>query len=614
MFMTAKTVQSDANNEICRNHPEYKDQGDFVDYGWANIGSFDDLDRIFSNDDPLFGNESLINADELWSSSKNAVNSPVKSFPSSVDSPSLCVAGAKSTSENLEIKSEYAHDNDQSTNPVYGQMGSPNSHDLRSAHFRIGQADFSRSQRKQLLKERATLEVGKSMAWNSQHIGHVASPVELGDQRRLELDWSSNTKLNGRKRKEEMNIRKLLKSRKKPEEKSEGRHLRELSSTWSPHAKQFLQFDNQIACPAVRSYPSSVVSQPWQLQGPELLQSQIMSRSFVGPCVHGANQHSVMPPRPQMHLGEDVHQPVVPNYEALPVKANQLDKSPDAPSKPLIMTPQEKIEKLRRRQQLQALIAIQRQQQQFGQQVPGNDHSTIQNSPQENQGNHIDGKNIENEENLGTFPSFDPSSPLEQDDSNTLSMVIDEYSVEDTVLYQLQEIIGKMDMRIRLCIRDSLFRLAQSAAQRHYASDTSSTNKSSRDENKVAGKEEINSHNRISSTEAETNPIDRTVAHLLFHRPLELSGNHLEALESPVSVKLPAERGTANFISLTTGFLPGNTNEKHNWPQAGSNVPCATSEPHQANQIKSSPCMDLSENASNTEPPEQGAPDVEASQ
>ena len=26
---------------------EGKEQGDFVDYGWANIGSFDDLDRIF---------------------------------------------------------------------------------------------------------------------------------------------------------------------------------------------------------------------------------------------------------------------------------------------------------------------------------------------------------------------------------------------------------------------------------------------------------------------------------------------------------------------------------------------------------------------------------------
>ena len=55
--------------------------------------------------------------------------------------------------------------------------------------------------------------------------------------------------------------------------------------------------------------------------------------------------------------------------------------------------------------------------------------------------------------------------------------------------------ILQLDVRIRLCIRDSLFRLAQNVMQRHYASRTSNTNKSSWDENKVA--EENNNHNRF---------------------------------------------------------------------------------------------------------------------
>ena len=55
----------------------------------------------------------------------------------------------------------------------------------------------------------------------------------------------------------------------------------------------------------------------------------------------------------------------------------------------------------------------------------------------------------------------------------------------------------QLDMRIRLCIRDSLFRLAQSASQRQNASDTSSNNKSNRDE--VLSKEEINTHNRLEN-------------------------------------------------------------------------------------------------------------------
>lgn len=37
--------------------------------------------------------------------------------------------------------------------------------------------------------------------------------------------------------------------------------------------------------------------------------------------------------------------------------------------------------------------------------------------------------------------------------------------------------------------------------------------------------------------ETDTNQIDRTVAHLLFHRPIDFSGN-LERAESPSSTKL----------------------------------------------------------------------------
>ena len=33
--------------EIFQNPNDGKEQGDFVEYSWANIGSFDDLDRIF---------------------------------------------------------------------------------------------------------------------------------------------------------------------------------------------------------------------------------------------------------------------------------------------------------------------------------------------------------------------------------------------------------------------------------------------------------------------------------------------------------------------------------------------------------------------------------------
>ena len=42
-----ETDHLDKDTEIFQNPHEGKEQGDFVDYGWASIGSFDNLDRIF---------------------------------------------------------------------------------------------------------------------------------------------------------------------------------------------------------------------------------------------------------------------------------------------------------------------------------------------------------------------------------------------------------------------------------------------------------------------------------------------------------------------------------------------------------------------------------------
>ncbi|KAI9215612.1 hypothetical protein POPTR_T126606v4 [Populus trichocarpa] len=211
------------------------------------------------------------------------------------------------------------------------------------------------------------------------------------------------------------------------------------------------------------------------------LQYQQISNPFVAPSAYGSttNPYS-MPGLSHIQSGDFKHQPLASGYEVSSGNANPINKLADCPVKPQRMTPQEKIEKLRR-QQIQAMLAIQKQQQQL----------VHQKCSQENQIQHVEGADLEVED-LSTLASFDPNSPIEQDDSNTVSLAVNDYSMEDTVLYRLQDIISKLDVRIRLCIRDSLFRLAQSAMQRHYASDTGSTNNSSRDE-QVAAKEETSS-------------------------------------------------------------------------------------------------------------------------
>ncbi|KAL4333256.1 hypothetical protein GQ457_07G019500 [Hibiscus cannabinus] len=576
-----ETSELSKDPESFQNPDEGKEQGDFVDYSWANIGSFDDLDRIFSNDDPIFGNVSLGSASELWSSSKEVTDCPGKSFPRTVDFPGLEIGALKSASEHLEIKSEYEQQNNQLFSLSYGKLDGFTSHGLHNE-------DFPGDKRKSIIEEQVYQHAVnvESMRKTS------ASKSHLPAENVMTTDELANKA--GR-------LKKLLEFPKNPEEIGEANIVPDLFDTWAPSGNPLAEYENKLATSMLRSSPTSVVNQQKQLRGSDSLQYQHISNSFVAPSTYGnlLNQCPA-PALSNIQSGEFYQQPILSCCDVSPGKAAAT---------PLSMTPQEKIEKLRRRQQMQALLAIQKQQQQFSNQVPCTSQSFIQKSTQEDQFQHIGGADVED---VRTPASFVPGSPQEQDDSNTVSVAIDDYSLEEKVLYQLQDIITKLDVRIRLCIRDSLFRLAQNAMQRHYASDTSSTNKSSRDENKVA-KEENEKHNRMSDAETETNPIDRTVAHLLFHRPLELSRKYTETPESPTFSKFSFERKSAGLMSSSLGCISDDSQVKPNLPHQVSEVPSPLMDSQHLEQFNS-PCLDTCENASTYGPADGGAAEVEASQ
>lgn len=113
--------------------------------------------------------------------------------------------------------------------------------------------------------------------------------------------------------------------------------------------------------------------------------------------------------------------------------------------------------------------------------------------------------------------------------------------------------------------------------------------------------------------ETETNPIDRTVAHLLFHRPLELPTRHPDTPESPISTKLPCESKVAGLVNLSMDCLSEGAKGKQKSPRQGSKNFCPLSETHDVAQFKSSPCMDTSDNTSNNETADGGAVKAEAS-
>uniref|UniRef100_A0A6N2JWN0 Uncharacterized protein n=1 Tax=Salix viminalis TaxID=40686 RepID=A0A6N2JWN0_SALVM len=172
----------DKDTEIFQNPHEGKAQGDFVDYGWASIGSFDDLDRIFSNDDPIFGNVNLGNADELWSSPQDITNSPVKPFPISVAS-----------------REEYAQEEDQLFTLGYEKMNDPASHGLQNTQASLDHVESDGGKNRPVLKEQTDLAVvGKNTVAKSQLTAeNGALPNELANKAKEDLERSGKT---GRKK------------------------------------------------------------------------------------------------------------------------------------------------------------------------------------------------------------------------------------------------------------------------------------------------------------------------------------------------------------------------------------------------------------------------------
>ncbi|OQU86864.1 hypothetical protein SORBI_3003G166200 [Sorghum bicolor] len=205
--------------------------------------------------------------------------------------------------------------------------------------------------------------------------------------------------------------------------------------------------------------------------------------------------------------------------EDSPKQSSSIEMSQDIPSRALIMTPQEKIEKLRRRQQMQALLAIQQQQQQFGQEGSGSDTMVSQAYSPRNKNPDSLGSSIVIDENANKV--FSPEViPTNHDLVHKSSAISVDPFIEEKIYYQLQDALGKLDTKTRLCIRDSLLRLAYSAAERQIDGDRSSTNKTNKDDDEASENDASTRRTRSPTREAETitNPIDRIVAHLLFHR------------------------------------------------------------------------------------------------
>ncbi|KAL9272395.1 LNK1-like protein [Drosera capensis] len=110
--------------------------------------------------------------------------------------------------------------------------------------------------------------------------------------------------------------------------------------------------------------------------------------------------------------------------------------------------------------------------------------------------------------------------------SCSIDSVSGEPSAEAISFRQLQHVMNQLDLRTKLCIRDSLYRLGRSAEQRHKCGNSAEGSNRDKDGSLLTSD---GTNKGLMDVETDTNPIDRSIAHLLFHRPSETS--HVPTLD-----------------------------------------------------------------------------------
>ncbi|XP_010269249.1 PREDICTED: protein LNK1-like isoform X2 [Nelumbo nucifera] len=205
----------------------------------------------------------------------------------------------------------------------------------------------------------------------------------------------------------------------------------------------------------------------------------------------------------------------------LPHHAQPMEGSSDTSPKAPAIKSEEKMDKLHLQHQVEDTLVRDTQHEESVQQSSFTDQITSQRYMQWIQDEV--GGNSEVEGVSTELLPVEVDSSTVQESSCMSSALPNEVSVDETSFQQLQYVMGQLDIRTKLCIRDSLYRLARSAEQRHNFGNSNYGSRDVIDRNGVLKTEELNKCSRFMDIETETNPIDRSIAHLLFHRPSNLS-------------------------------------------------------------------------------------------
>ncbi|KAI4302493.1 hypothetical protein MLD38_038230 [Melastoma candidum] len=495
--------------------PQDDELTDFVDYGWENIGSFDDLDRMFSNQEPIFASISLGNSDKIWSACKYTTDSIPKSFSLNANSTFMSSGILSETSECIGVKSKFGKRDEQAHVPSFEKMDDSD----------ITEGGGGESKQSLVVETKDHSTIPATVAGNTLVL------TEFADKQSL------------------------LTGQTKFKEKTKGKSLPSFQTPSSIDANLAKHSKKELSLPLRPDFPSSFDQQSQvERPGPDTFCYNHISNSYITPpFLDYANPAEEPQQTPNSGSGEC--QAVFPDYEMTSSDIDSVENPLSSYGKPPIIASHENIAKLRRRRrQMEAMLAIQRQVQQLGD--PVSHDLSVQLSALDSP-NELPVGCRDELDYLSAFPPIDVSSSNEEDESSALSAAANGYSAVKTVLHRLHEEVAKLDLTLRISIRDSLFRLAKTAVQRQQTSDASaSPNGAEQPQIAVEDESDANKNEvKVNDVETDTNPTDRAVAHLLFHRPMENSTKNLNTPESSISAKLNLEGRAQGGIDLEKTWI-----------------------------------------------------------
>ncbi|KAF8411474.1 hypothetical protein HHK36_004025 [Tetracentron sinense] len=505
---TSSNIDS-IGNEFCADDPILSDGCAAVDNLWPDIGNFEDVDKMFRSCDSTFGQGNVNNDNELswFSPSSHFFDGSEDALKAGFKSSCSESSALQSTSEHHETAMKYMPNSARPLINDAEKQSVPNTYKTRSL----------------------ALDADEPVA-----IGH-SSYTNLMDVTAENKEFMSMRQINLQ--------RKRLKHKNQSEGNRKDQHSEYLSGgSFCSHGtlKQFAVVD----LPSVPS-PQQVFPSP----GPQLQQQkqnlETDSLNYLHtyiPYVHleysRPSDQILVTPAPFSIKSENK------GHFSLSRKASShacnhvqtMERFPDPLADSPAMTPDKNTKKLHQQQEVQATLNIDPRhedlvQAAFTDQVPV--------EKLEHQVQNEDHSDVEE----ACIPAVEVDSSTVQE-SSCMSSVLGEISVEATSFQQLQYVMEQLDIRTKLCIRESLYRLARSAEHRHNFGNSNGGSRDGRDRSGVLTTEESNKCTGFMDMETVTNPIDRSIACLLFHRP---SGPSTR----PTNGALFLESHTAIRVSIT---------------------------------------------------------------